>query len=403
MLYDLAILGGGPSGLLAAIAAAQRGAKVILLEKNERLGTKLLLSGGGRCNLTNIFLSAANINHVFGPQGKFLLSALSRFSPTETISFFAGLGIISKVEAEGRVFPVSNQVQEVLTALLKALKVYGADIRLGAEVIAIKEKETFIQTFKLRSGEEIQARHYIIASGGRSYPLTGSDGGAYAFLKKLGHEIVLPRPALAPLLMTESWLKRLEGLSAVVELSVKEKKIKQTGSIIFTAQGLSGPLALNLSRQMASGDILILDFFPDISSSDLAQSLNDSLSSQGAKMIKNILGEMVQPKLLPVILDLAHVSPEKKGAVVSREERQSILKYLKSFPLSVSQVAGFDQAMVTAGGVDLRQVDPKTMKSKIIKNLSLAGEVLNLDGITGGYNLQLCWSTGYVAGSSFLD
>jgi len=406
MKYDLAIIGGGPAGMMAAGRAGELGSRVVLLEKNNKLGVKLLATGGGRCNITNL-KDARGLANSFGNNGRWLLSAFSKFGPEELIEFFASRGLKTKVEEEGRVFPKSDSaadVQQVLAEYLKSLKI---EVKLGAEVKKVVGAGDKISKLILVSGQEIIADKYLICTGGKSYPQTGSTGDGYQWLKQLGHKIISPRPALAPVIIKDKFIKDLEGLSfkeTGISYYSDNKKVDMTvGPLIFTANSLSGPAILNMSaivgRENLKGAQIKIDFFPNLDFSKLDQELSKDFSSSN-KALKNGLDQLIPPRLASVLINLAGFDGRKKLNLISREERQTLTRLLKEFPLTVLGLAGYDRAMVTAGGVDLKEINPKNMRSKIIENLYLAGEVLNLNGPTGGYNLQLCWTSGYLAGDS---
>lgn len=407
MKYDIAIIGGGPAGLMAAAHAGQAGAKVILIEKNPRLGVKLLLTGGGRCNLTNDIQDPRALITQLGKNGKFLFSGLHQFGVKETLDFFNNRGLKTKVENNGRVFPVSNRAGDVLEVLVKELKKYQVEVLTNSSVKKIVTKKNNIEKVILADGREIEAAKFIVATGGKSYAQTGSGGDGYTWLKQLGHTIIQPLPSLTPLLVESNLLKGLEGLSlndAKLTLYQATKKIcSTTGDIIFTATGLSGPAALDLSRLFVPAIIKSLqveiDFLPQFDLDTLDKKLQQVLATS-TKQIKNSLDGLVIPKFKDTLFKLSRINPEKKANVINRQERMSLVKLLKSFRLNLKSLAGFDRAMITKGGVALNEIDPKTMGSKIIDNLYLCGEVLDLDGPTGGFNLQICWTTGYVAGTS---
>jgi len=407
MKYDLAIIGGGPSGMMAAGRAGALGAKVVLLEKNLKLGTKLLATGGGRCNLANI-KNKREVANGFGVNGRWLLSGLSKFGPEELIEFFNRRGLETKIEENDRVFPKNNSAQAVLQIMLDYLASSQVDIKLGAEVKKVIKVENRIKKLILADAREVMADRFIFCSGGKSYPLTGSTGDAYRWLKQLGHKIIAPRPALTPIILKDKFIKDLEGLS-LNEVGVScyrddNKKLDAaTGPVIFTANGLSGPTILNLSGiigRVNPRDLrLRIDFFPDLDFSELDQKLQTEFSV-GQRLLKNALSRLIPPRLAGVLINLSGISSQKKLNIITREERKILAHLLKEFNLTVFGLAGYDRAMVTAGGVDLKEVDPGAMRSKIIENLYFAGEILDLDGPTGGYNLQLCWTSGYLAGES---
>ncbi|MEI6529033.1 MAG: NAD(P)/FAD-dependent oxidoreductase [Candidatus Falkowbacteria bacterium] len=410
MKYDLAIIGAGPAGLMAACRATELGASVIILEKNKRPGIKLLTTGGGRCNFTNNIPDPKILASYYLPNNKFLISAFSRFGSRETINFFNTHGVTTKIEANGRVFPLSNLATDILNVPLNIIKNNSCELKYGAEVKKITSRQNKIEKIILNNGESITADNYLIATGGRSYPLTGSSGEAYGWLTQLGHKIIKPRPALVAIHLKEKFIPDLEGLSLEnikLNLYGNNKKISAArGDIIFTRNGLSGPAALNLSREI---DLfsnqkyrLELDFKPESTETELANYLQKIFHS-GQKIFRNILEGLIAPKFIPVLIKLTGINPEKQANSITKDEKTIIINCLKKLELTVLGLGDFDQAMVTAGGIDLKEVDPKTMRSKIISNLFFAGEILDLTGPTGGYNLQLSWSTGYIAGESSID
>ena len=407
MKYDVIVIGGGPAGMMAAGRAAENGAKVLLLEKNKSLGKKLLLTGKGRCNITNKIESTKELVEKFGPKGKFLYASFNVFGPDQTIAFFEGRGLKTKVERGGRVFPESDNAKDVLDCLVRYLKAGGVKIMAGAEVQKIVAEGGHIEKLILRGGEELAADNYVIATGGLSYPGTGSTGDGYKWLKDLGHSINELSPALTAISLKGGIPKKLEGLSLKnVEISLCQdnKKVDaRFGEAIFTSTGLSGPIVLDLSKEVgkvlsAGKASLKIDFKPALDFKELDARLLKDFQVLSKKMFKNSLDELLPQKMIPVIVELSGISPEKKTALISKEERKNLAHLLKEFTFEVEALDGYSHAIITAGGVELKEVDPGTMKSKIVDNLSIVGEVLDLDGPTGGYNLQVCWSTGQIAG-----
>ncbi|MCX6761889.1 MAG: NAD(P)/FAD-dependent oxidoreductase [Candidatus Moranbacteria bacterium] len=408
--FDVAVIGGGPAGMMAAGRAAELGAKVVLLEKNSALGKKLLLTGNGHCNITQINHDARGFVEKLGRNGKFFFSAFSAFGPKEVVEFFEQKNLPTKVEKNGRVFPVTDDAIDVLSTLTKYLKDNGVEIITDAEVSGFEFAGNKISDMKLKD-QIIKAGKFILCTGGKAYPATGSTGDGYAWVKELGHTIVTPMPALAPVRIKEDWVSDLQGLSLeVASISLWQNEKKQAsfqGDLLFTHFGLSGPLIINASKEinllLQNGSVTIeLELFPEFTISELDKKLVLAFEENNRKDIKNYFREILSRKMLDLILKLAEIDPDKKLNFLTKKERQKIVALLKSLKFTVSEVMGFDQAMVTSGGVALKEIDPKTMQSKIIENLYFAGEILDLDGPTGGYNLQICWSTGYLAGSNTL-
>jgi len=408
MLYDVIVIGGGPAGMMAAARAGDRGARAFLLEKNNQLGLKLLATGHGRCNFTNILADKKEMINVYGKNYKFLFSSFSKFGVLSAINFFAKLGVASKEEDNGRIFPKSDKANDIKQALIKYLKKSSVEVRLNAEVKKVIAKDKKIEKIILENGEEIFANNFIITTGGKSYAETGSTGDGYKWLSNLGHKIITPRPALTPITVKEKFVKNLEGLSLKnIRISVYENKkkiISRVGEIIFTSDGVSGPAIIDLSERIGAilptPTFLRIDFKPEIEAAQLDKKLQNDFHLAANKMFKNYLAGLVPPKLAPVVIKLTGINEKKQVNAITKAERQALVKALKEFTLEIKELKSFSKAMVTAGGVDIKEVDPKTMRSKIYKNLYLAGEILDLDGPTGGYNLQICWSTGYAAGES---
>ncbi len=408
MKYSVAIIGGGPAGIMAAGRASELGSHVVLIEKNKKLGRKLLITGKGRCNITNAESELRKIIEKFGKNGKFLYQSLHNFGTTDTINFFKKLGIKTKIERGNRVFPTSNKSKDVLNALYHYLEKSNVGIMTNTEVNSIIKKGNKIDKIILTDKKEIIADKYIICTGGKSYPITGSTGDGYSWAKSFGHKIVKLKPSLISIITKENYVKSLEGLSLKnVEISIfqNNKKIdSKFGEAIFTASGMSGPIILDMSKKI--GDLLKtklelkIDFKPALDFTKLDKRLQRDFMEQSNKMFKNCLDKLLPQKLIPVIIRLSKIDPEKKVNLITKEERKKLLHLLKEFTLTIKALPNFDGAIITSGGVNLSEIDPKTMQSKIIENLYFAGEILDLDGPTGGYNLQMCWSTGFAAGSA---
>lgn len=406
MKYDLIVIGGGPAGMMAAGTAVKRRGRVLLLEKKKRIGTKLLMTGKGRCNLTHAEFNNKTLAESFGKKGQFLLSGLSKFSTRDTINFFQERKLKTKTERGKRVFPITDKSSDVLWALKDHLK--NVEIKTSAEVKSIKFKGSRIENIVLKDNQKLEAENYLIATGGKSYPLTGSTGDAFSWLKNK-HTIVFPQPALVPIILKEAWIKKLEGLSLKnIAINIYQKKRKidsRFGEAIFTSNGMSGPIVLDLSKNVGEllkeGPVEVrIDYKPALDFKKLDQRIQRDFKEASNKMFKNSLDDLLPKKLIPVIISLSGIDSEKKINAVTKEERKKLLHLLKEFKLRVKSLESFDKAIITAGGISLKEVDSKTMQSKIVENLYFAGEVLDLDGPTGGYNLQLCWTTGFVAGSN---
>jgi predicted Rossmann fold flavoprotein len=404
--YDIAVIGAGPAGLMAAGTAAQNGARVVLLEKNERPGRKLLITGKGRCNITCDEKDIPTFIEAFGKKGKFLYSALHTFGIEETIRFFNEEGLQTKVERGKRVFPASDKASDVLEILLSFLKKNKVKIINNCSVTKLIKKGKRVEKIATSRGD-ISAEQYILSSGGLAYPSTGSSGSGYKWAKELGHKIIKPSPALVPLKVKEPWIKDLQGLSLRnVQITVYQNHKKQDerfGEALFTHEGMSGPIILDMSKKIGellkTGPVkLRIDLKPALEYPKLDARIQRDFKEKSNKMFRNSLDDLLPKLLIPVIIDLSGIDPEKKCHSITKEERNKLLHLLKELAVQVTSILGFDRAVVTSGGVDLKEIDPRTMRSKLIDNLYFAGEILDLDAPTGGYNLQMCWSTGYLAG-----
>lgn len=398
--------------MMATGRAAELGAKVILIEKNESLGKKLLITGGGRCNLTNAEFDTRKFLEKFKDSGKFLFSAFSQFGVKETLDFFHKLGVKTKVENELRVFPASDDAQKVFDALNKYIRKHKVEIILNSPVVDIlvsKKDKKEISGVKLKKGKEILARKVIIATGGTSRPETGSTGDAYNWLKKIGHTIIEPMPSLVPIAVKDDWTKKLAGLSlADVKITTFQNGIKQDtdrGKILFTHFGLSGPAILNMSRDIGEllnyGEVMIsLDIFPSEDHGTLNAKLQELFKKHHNKKFKNSISSTMPSALASAIVELSKINPETQCNNITREERLSLLDLLKNIPIRADKLLGRDKAIISSGGVSIEEVDFRTMSSRLFPNLYLIGDILNIDRPSGGYSLQLCWTTGFVAGNS---
>jgi hypothetical protein len=410
--YDVIVIGGGPSGMMAAGRAAEMGARVLLLEKNDKLGKKLLITGKGRCNLTQAEFDDKEIIKKFGRQGKFLFSSLALFGPEETMNFFEEKNVPLKTERGGRVFPVSDRSADVLRALQGYLKKNKVEVRLESAVLGLEmdrnDKKKRIAGLRLTDGT-VLADKFILAVGGKSYAATGSTGDGYQWAQGCGHRIVKTNPALVPIKTKEAWVKEVQGLSlknVEINLIQNNKKIdSRFGEMIFTHFGLSGPIVLDVSKKIIELSenkekvIVSIDLKPALDRDQLDKRLQRDFMEYANKDFANYLPELLPQKMVGVFISLLKIDAKKKNNAITKVERWKIIELLKNLPLTADGHTGYEQAIVTSGGVDTKEVDSKTMRSKIVENLFFTGEILDLDGPTGGYNLQMCWSTGYAAGT----
>ena len=410
---DVVVVGGGPAGMMAAGRAAECGRTVLLLEKNKTLGKKLLLTGGGRCNLTNGISNIRAMLAKYKGSDQFLFSAFSQFGVKDTLSFFNKRGMATKEEDEGRVFPVSNKAQSVSDSLVQYIKEGGVEIRTSAAVSDISiDNLTKDIHIRLKDKTEITAKSCIIATGGISYPETGSTGDGFAWLKKFGHTIIDNDFALVPIELKDDWAKKLSGLTLNdIRLSVflngqKQKNFgKQEGKLLFTHFGVSGPTVLNMSKDIGEllqgGEIVIgLDLFPKLDHGALKQKLQTLLVAESNKKLKNTLSEIIPSALVPSMLEIAGINGETANHSVRSEERMKLVALMKDIPLHIKGLLGADKAIVSSGGVALEEINFKTMQSRLIPNLYIIGDVLNINRPSGGYSLQLCWTTGFVSGNA---
>ncbi len=408
MKKKVIVIGAGPAGMMAAGKAAERGHDVLLLEKNDKVGKKLLISGKGRCNITNITDIEGLIRNIPG-NGNFLYSAFYNFSNEDLINFFNQYGLKTKVERGGRVFPVTDRAQDVVETLLGFVKEKGAKILLNAPVQQIKAYDGKVKSVVLKDGRELECQSAILATGGASYPGTGSTGDGYRIARELGHTIKEIKPSLVPLLAEEEWVRELQGLTlknvSIKLLSGNGKKIYEDfGEMLFTHFGVSGPIILSGSRHILDYDYknikLVIDLKPALTEEVLDARIQRDFERFSRKQFKNSLDELLPKKMIPVIVRLSGIAPEKPVNQITREERRGLVKLLKSLELNIVGSRPIREAIVTAGGVSVDEINPSTMESRIVKGLYFAGEVMDLDGYTGGFNLTIAFSTGYLAGSS---
>ncbi|HHW06579.1 MAG TPA: NAD(P)/FAD-dependent oxidoreductase [Clostridia bacterium] len=401
------VLGGGAAGIFAAIGAAEMGAPVVILEKKHSLGLKLLMTGNGRCNLTNTAPLDLFIQQ-FAEHGPFLYSALNNLSNMDLMNFFAELGVELKEERGGRVFPVSDRSKDVLHALTGYLHHLKVQVKLNTRVAGISTGQNRINGVFTEQGF-MPAGAVILATGGLSYPRTGSTGDGYQWARELGHTVTPLRPSLVPLETVEDWVKELRGLSLqhvqVTAWSNHRKVGEQRGEMLFTHFGVSGPAILNLSRNvvraLANGPVKVLiNLRPGIDRETQHKQLSAGFQRHAAKHLKNALVDLLPQRLIKTVTAYSNLPAEKPVHQLTRMERQRLCETLQGLPLTISQARPIEEAMVTSGGINLKEVNPKTMASKLIANLYFAGEILDIDGFTGGFNLQAAFSTGYLAGQS---
>ncbi|PWW26195.1 hypothetical protein DFO73_111133 [Cytobacillus oceanisediminis] len=412
MKYDVIVIGGGPSGLMAAIGAAEQKAKVLLIDKGDKLGRKLAISGGGRCNVTNRLPVDEIIKHIPG-NGRFLYSAFSLFSNEDIIRFFENLGIKLKEEDHGRMFPVTDKAQSVVDALITRLKELKVDIKTNSPIHDVHYENGRVKSVELKTGDVYDADAVVIAVGGKSVPHTGSTGDGYAWAEKAGHTITDLFPTEVPLTSSERFIKEktLQGLSLrSVALSVLNPKgkalISHRMDMIFTHFGISGPAVLRCSQYVVKAMkkwnlkevTMNLDAVPDTKEEPLFQDVSKMIKDEPKKSIKNLLKGLVPERYLLFLLDQNGIDPSAQGANISNEKVRSFVKGCKSFQFTVNGTLPLDKAFVTGGGVSVKEVEPQTMASKMMNGLFFCGEILDIHGYTGGYNITSALVTGRLAG-----
>lgn len=407
MKYDVIVIGGGPSGMMAAGTAASRGRKVLLLEKNKHLGEKLKISGGGRCNITNAEESESLLLANYGKARRFLYSSFSQFGMRDTFTFFEKQNLPLVVQARKRAFPKSEKALDVFKALERYMKQGGVEVRSQSPVGSIVGRDKKISYLTVK-GDKISAKAYILATGGKSHPETGSTGDGFAWLTKLGHTVIDSTPTIVPLAVEELWVKSLAGvsLSAMkITLFVDGKSvIKKKGKILFTHFGFSGPMILNLAAQVS--DLLHegvvtaeIDAYPDTNLGTLDKRVIKIFNANKNKTLKNIFSEITPNGVTDALLPLLTFDSDIKVNSVTKEQRQEIVNLLKAMPATITGLMGTDRAIITDGGIATKEVDGKTMRSRLYNNLYVTGDLLHISRPSGGYSLQLCWTTGFVAGS----
>ncbi|HAE61548.1 MAG TPA: aminoacetone oxidase family FAD-binding enzyme [Eubacteriaceae bacterium] len=402
-MNKVVVIGGGPAGMMAAGKAASLGNEVVIIEKNEKLGKKLFITGKGRCNFTN----DCDIEELFDnviTNKKFLYSAFYSFSNMDTIAFFNQLGLKEKVERGGRVFPASDKSSDVIKAMEKYLAQNNVEIMLNTKVKDIIISDKKASGVILQNNVEIKADKIILATGGLTYPQTGSTGDGFDFAQKTGHKVKSPRGALIPLVSDDGFIKELQGLSLrnikATLFESDKKKTEMFGEMIFTHFGLSGPVILSMSSFMKENKKyrIEIDLKPALDMQTLDKRLQRDFDKYSNKQFKNSLDDLLPQRLIPIVVEMSKIKEDKRVNQVSKEERQKLAEVLKGFSVNIKSKADIHLGIITSGGVEAREIDPSTMESKKISGLYFAGEIIDVDAMTGGFNLQIAFSTGYLAG-----
>lgn len=405
-MSNVIVVGGGAAGMMAAVFAARNGQNVQLLEKNEKLGKKLFITGKGRCNITN----AADIEDLFTAvtsNPKFLYSGFYSFTNQQVIDFFEELGVKTKIERGERVFPVSDHSSDVIAAFSRELKSLGVSVSLHTEVRELLCEQDKVCGVLLTNGKKMKADAVIVATGGISYPSTGSTGDGYRFAKETGHRVTELLPSLVPMEVRQWYAKELQGLSLRnIEIRItdgKKKLYEEFGEMLFTHYGVTGPVILSASsvvgKTLRKKELTLhIDLKPALSEEQLDKRILREFDANHNKQYKNSIDSLFPAKLKPIMIELSGIEPEKKVNEITKEERQRLVHLIKDFTMTLTGLRSYNEAIITKGGVSVKEIDPGTMESKKMKGLYFAGEVLDLDAVTGGYNLQIAWSTGYLAG-----
>lgn len=408
-MSKILVTGGGAAGMMAAITAGRNGHEVHLFEKNEKLGKKLFITGKGRCNVTN---ACEDIDVLFRSvisNPKFLYSGFYSFSNQQAIEFFEELGVRLKTERGDRVFPVSDHSSDIIGAMQRELKRLKVKLHLNTEVTKVLAEDGIFHSLILKDGTEICGDACIVATGGISYASTGSTGDGYRFAKELGHTVTELFPSLVPMEVKEWYAKELQGLSlknvSAAIYDGKKKLYEEFGEMLFTHYGVSGPIIISASsivgRKLNTHELkLSIDLKPALSIEQLDQRVLRDFEENKNRQFKNAVTHLFPAKLIPIMIDLSGISEDKKVNEISREERSAFVHLIKNFEMTLTGLRDYNEAIITKGGISVKQIDPGTMESKLIKSLYFAGEVLDLDALTGGFNLQIAWSTGFLAGSA---
>lgn len=407
-MEHIVVIGGGPAGMMAAIMAARNSKKVVLLEKNNKLGKKLFITGKGRCNLTNASDVETLLQNTMTNK-KFLYSSFYTLDAFMLIDFFEKLGLKTKIERGNRVFPISDHSSDVIKVLENELERLAVDVELCSEVESIHIKDGQVEAVATKQ-KNYACHKVIVATGGLSYALTGSSGDGYRFARRAGHKLVPQAPGLVPIETKESWIKELQGLS-LKNVSIKicdpdKNKViyEEFGEMLFTHYGLSGPLILSgsslLPKDSINGLKIFIDLKPSLTDEQLDARLLRDFEKYSRKNFGNALNDLLPQKLIEVIIDLSGIEAERKVDQITREERKRLCQLLKKLECTITGRRLYNEAIITRGGVDVKEINPNTMSSKVVEGLYFAGEVLDLDALTGGFNLQIAFSTGYLAGIS---
>ncbi|MCI1944171.1 NAD(P)/FAD-dependent oxidoreductase [Clostridium luticellarii] len=398
------VVGGGPSGMMAAIAAAKNNNDVTIIEKNEKLGKKMFISGKGRCNITSSKYIDEFFDYIPG-NPNFLYSALYSFTNEDTVNFFNELGVKLKAERGDRIFPESNKSSDLIQAMKRQLVKEKVSIKLNSRVKKFICSDEVINSAVLEDDSTVEGEYFILCTGGASYPQTGSTGDGYKIAQKLGHSVTTLNPALVPIEIDESWVKKLQGLSLRnVTLSIVDSKsnilYEEFGEMLFTHFGISGPIVLSASRAVKQNTNLkaVVNLKPALQFEQLDKRLQRDFLKYSNKDFKNSLDDLLPKKLTELIVDLSNIVPDKKCNSITKKERLHLVNLLQNFSMSVKGLRPISEAIVTSGGVNVKEVDPSTMRSMIVSNLYFAGELLDVDAYTGGFNMQIALSTGFLAG-----
>jgi predicted Rossmann fold flavoprotein len=404
--YDVIVIGGGASGMMAACAAGRQGKRTLLLEKNRRVGEKLRISGGGRCNITNAEPEVRKLLKRYGTSEQLLYSAFSQFGVPDTFAFFEDRQLPLVVEASQRAFPVTEKALDVVRVLEESLKKEKVEVKTAAPVSHIEMQ--LGRVISVAAGDiSYTARSFILATGGLSHPETGSTGDGFSWLKKWGHSITMPSPTIVPLATKESWAHALQGssLTAKITFLVNGKKaFVEKGPILFTHFGISGPTILNASSRVADllqeGSVTArIDCFPELDDAGAESRVLAVFDAEKNKMLKNVFTRIVPGMHTALLAALPSISPDAKVHSITKEERKALCQFLKAMPLTITGLMGFDRAVVADGGVPLTEIDMRTMRSQVVSNLFVTGDLLHIRRPSGGYSLQLCWTTGFIAGT----